>query len=667
MCEPQKFPDGCDLKNLRDAIDACIDESAAAPNAGEHLRTAVVVVHGMGEQYPMDTTRAFVDAVWTFDCTLFRKGEYRGDEIWSKPDLEPESSELRRLKTTNARHPGVPYCSRELPPKANDSVAKKGPKIDFFELHWADITAGATFDDVLHWAKELLFRLPFYGVPKRLRAIWAFAWLLTLVGTASAVYSAYVPISEFFSADERTTASEVAGVVVEKDAFPAVGHTRKADGPTGRRADDETARSFSVLQLLALASLVGSLFIARWFKSLLGRYLGDVARYVTPEPANIAIRREARKRGVTLIRKLHQKKKYQRIIVVGHSLGSVLAHDIIAMYWAEVSAKWDFKKEGQVLRAIEESELASSKLIDMVGWSATWFDPTKRRAPRRECHGLLPQVHLHRERVGDAKKPCVDDYLSSLRSFRLKQRDLYRQLAKLQQPWLVSDFVTIGSPLTYADFLLSKNECEFSDMQQAGEVMRCPPVMLEVTENSGQFTFWTEHFDTEVLDHGAAMAATRWTNIYDESPVVGCWKGDFVSGPLRHRFGPGVADYDAKIPGAFTHTRYWDRYDALSIRRAHSAGIVRRLVQKAKALNFSPKEFGRQVAYKKCAPSSHECSAPKEYEHIDVGVDEQSIDFRGHEVPHIIALRRALNLLDDPSAEEALLAEIERQIRERAI
>ncbi|TIP96430.1 MAG: hypothetical protein E5X57_38255, partial [Mesorhizobium sp.] len=39
----------------------------APGKASRKLSQAVVIVHGMGEQRPMDTLRGFVQAVWSYD------------------------------------------------------------------------------------------------------------------------------------------------------------------------------------------------------------------------------------------------------------------------------------------------------------------------------------------------------------------------------------------------------------------------------------------------------------------------------------------------------------------------------------------------------------------------------------------------------------------------
>ena len=60
---------------------------------------AVVVIHGMGEQIPMDTIKGFVDAVWQKDDAITANGLPNPTEVWSKPDARTGSLELRRITT----------------------------------------------------------------------------------------------------------------------------------------------------------------------------------------------------------------------------------------------------------------------------------------------------------------------------------------------------------------------------------------------------------------------------------------------------------------------------------------------------------------------------------------------------------------------------------------
>lgn len=68
-------------------------------------------------------------------------------------------------------------------------------------------------------------------------------------------------------------------------------------------------------------------------KPLAVNFSGYAARYLRPKPANIEHRQAIRQAGVSLIEKLHDSGRYDRIVLVGHSLGSVIAYDIVTHAW----------------------------------------------------------------------------------------------------------------------------------------------------------------------------------------------------------------------------------------------------------------------------------------------------------------------------------------------
>ena len=132
---------------------------------------AVVVIHGMGEQRPMDTIKGFVRAVWETDDAVARKDLSDPTQVWSKPDPRTGSLELRRITTRES----IP--SEEFP---------AGVRTDFYELYWADLTAGSTWDQFVAWVLGLLIR-PWRRVPPDVRLAWLALWVASLVVAALAV------------------------------------------------------------------------------------------------------------------------------------------------------------------------------------------------------------------------------------------------------------------------------------------------------------------------------------------------------------------------------------------------------------------------------------------------------------------------------------------------
>ena len=338
------------------------------------------------------------------------------------------------------------------------------PITDFYEYYWAYHMEGTQFGHVLSWLKELLLRLP-RNVPRRLLPIWVFAWVLVVVFALSS-----------------------AGMLLPAQHLPQL-------LPWGGRL---TVWAGSALLLPALQFFVL-------------RYVGDAARYLRPSPGNIAVRRQVRADGIRLLRKLHDSGKYDRIIVVGHSLGSVIAYDVLYHFWQEVNAE--------------------------IGH------------PAKPDQTALKEL----EKLGTALDAGAST--KEVERFQEAQWALWRSQRKLGNPWLISDLITLGSPLVHAEMLLAKDEAELLEQQRERELPTCPP-----QAERSKYAYLV-HYEVDgaprsahVLHHAALFACTRWTNLY--------FPGDFVGGPLAPVFGPGIADIQVSGGGlvAYTplsHTRYW--------------------------------------------------------------------------------------------------------------
>ena len=140
--------------------------------------------------------------------------------------------------------------------------------------------------------------------------------------------------------------------------------------------------------------------------------------------------------------------------------------------------------------------------------------------------------------------------------------------------WLITDLITLGSPLTHAEFLMAASKPDLEKRQQDREYPTSPPLRelldpayLEDARTAGfpvgtppkllAFPFGGNEWQ---LHHAAAYAAVRWTNIYDPAVLVAF--GDLISGPLAPVFGPAIIDRNLRAlrhrqSWSFTHTKYW--------------------------------------------------------------------------------------------------------------
>jgi hypothetical protein len=478
-----------------------LDLVAAAPPQVD--MQAVVLIHGMGEQIPMDTIKNFVDAVWQKDDAITRQGLPHPTEVWSRPDVRTGSLELRRITTRE---------SIASPPEF-----PAGVRTDFYELYWADLTAGATWDSLKAWVSGLLFR-PLSRVPPDVRPAWLVLWFGSLVVVALAVL-AVLPATLW----KETPLADLAG-----------------------------------WQWLLAAAIAITALVHRMGTSTLGR----VARYTRANPDNIAARAAVRDRGLKLLRALHDGPHYRRIIVVAHSLGTMLAQDLLSYFWAESDFARTVKEGTPEFAALCTLEHAAAQLEQAPS------DPVK------------------------------------LKAYFVAQRELRRRLAGRPAPaapnqrdprWLISDLVTFGSPLTHAEFLIAADRADLEARKAARELPQSPPFREFLDPNVLKRAQATQAMpiaisadqtrlisypvvnapDTWMLHHAAPFAAVRWTNVYDPAALV--FFGDVIGGPLARVFGPGIIDINLKqLRGGrqswtFTHTKYWALDEASRIAACRQA------------------------------------------------------------------------------------------------
>ncbi|HQZ14153.1 MAG TPA: hypothetical protein PK286_14820, partial [Devosia sp.] len=117
-----------------------------------------------------------------------------------------------------------------------------------------------------------------------------------------------------------------------------------------------------------------------------------------------------------------------------------------------------------------------------------------------------------------------------------------------------TDFITCGSPLTYAQLLMALSEDDLKRQKEGRELVTCPPtpdIKFGMTRDLRATTPDGKLRRVRTPDHAGVFAFTRWTNLYAPSKFV--FDGDFLSGPLGEVFGSGIRDVEVTA----THTSYW--------------------------------------------------------------------------------------------------------------
>lgn len=373
---------------------------------------------------------------------------------------------------SSLRRPNVPSQAWSKPDRISGDFElrrmttaenRETKRTDFFEFYWAHLMEGTTLSHVGAWVKVLVLRWP-WRVPRQLRGIW---WLLV----ALMFLAALVGLNHIFE-----------WILIPPWALKSAG----------------------IAWFVLGSFLVG----------LLVHVAGDAARYLHVAPPNIAIRRRIREAGIQLLEKLHSSEQYDRIILVGHSLGSVIGYDVLTHLWTRY----------------HDADIANSG------------NPT---AP-----ALTALEALAREAMTENFN--VDQYQTA-------QANYLSELKEAGNKWLVSDFVTLGSPLAHGSFLLGRSGTEFARKKDEREFPTCPPAFEEITvEGLKQKKFTFKSGDSWVQHHAAVFAPTRWTNLY--FPCRWTLWGDLIGGPLAPSFGRGIRDIAVKTTlrlGMLSHPLYW--------------------------------------------------------------------------------------------------------------
>lgn len=125
---------------LQTILSPGVVQEPTAARQHEGQKQAVILVHGMGEQVPMGTLRSFVESMWVRDDGIIARRPWDpkkdGNPVWWKPDVRTGSPELSRITTRAGR-------------QAGETAA--GPRTDFYELYWADLTEGNTLAQFRDW------------------------------------------------------------------------------------------------------------------------------------------------------------------------------------------------------------------------------------------------------------------------------------------------------------------------------------------------------------------------------------------------------------------------------------------------------------------------------------------------------------------------------------
>lgn len=449
----------------------------------ESKPTAVLVVHGIGQQMPMDTLRRLV-------MTVFG-GRPDGSQrkVFSKVDRESMFLDLRRLVLPAGEGRG---------------------RVDFYEVYWAPTLSGGSVAAVVKWAAKMLVARP-KGQQMR-QIVWTSRIALILLGLAAGILY-------YLFRDWSWLRYWVPLIPV----------------------------------LVAVQPIVRG-----WGRSMLTETLADASRWFAPQPRDIPERDRVRRIGLDLLAELHRPEKggeqrYGRIIVFGHSLGSVVAYDIIRL----------------AFDALRDPRAPMSEEAQR---------PVARRQPAAWNFASESQT-------------LIDT--ADVRRFQHFQSQLHEEQRAQGVPWLVTDLVTAGSPMCHARDLWSSKVATFDQRVDDNEYPICPPLGEQqhselrriangepaIVGGEARTAFYRRSTDGPLIAHEASpFASTRWTNLY--FPLKPWLGGDPVGGRVAPTMGAGIRDVAVRpsthrhsaltVPVA-AHTWYWRRDIDVTEDDAHDA------------------------------------------------------------------------------------------------
>lgn len=565
-----------------------------APSVTERKRTAVLVVHGIGSQRALETVRGVIRGLW-----LDRDNPTdRNRRIWSHPEKSGVDIDLT-VMTTN-----------EVPGSEDHR------SVDFHELYWAHLMSETKAVAVLLWLYELCRKGPIMKLG--LNGLWwAAAIFLCLMNLSFALLALRAALMFSLTSAQNLTiapfllllSSIVLGtwvalkwwavrliklllVFCAAGIVMGLGYLLLEWAVPGGGAIPDGAELIALVALPTLTALLAtylvmggqgvrafwralvvSLIVAAAFAwadqywygppfaetllkawpwglnspwsaplafgvlglylaanaAFLQPYLGDAARYFRGSPANVAVRRAIRKEAVDMLDHLHRCGRYDRIVIVAHSLGCVVAYDMLRTYFSRVC-----------------DELPP---VDQLGDDFNYIDQNKIWKPDQVA-------------TADEQKDLRRRARNALA--RIAAATVNSSQPQTAKSWLVTDFVTLGSALTHAYFLMCKGKtrddlrADFARRTTEREFPTCPPTQLG---DDGLLAFDNPLSKTKQVHHGAVFGLTRWTNIY--FPVEQIFWGDAIGGPLAPIFGRHIVDLpvstkDPSEADFFTHTAYWD-------------------------------------------------------------------------------------------------------------
>ena len=539
-------------------------------------RVAVVVIHGIGEQIPMGTMSDIVKSFLAYEETMgyispsqnyFSAPTNFADSYEVQKWIVKENDCYRHLNPPqealgfddNLRDPHVPIESHDGK-KCEDY---KRPMTDFYELYWAPMMNDNKFSHVFPWMTKLLLNK---GKDSRVNGLIALLFAVIFgvlvipsfimwrvpdflipvdVVNGLAVFKKYILLlmslltfsffvflflwllGLLFSKIKSIYKTGLAFVISAPFGYWAFIYMSSFD----IEAYNQNRLIFSLF-----VGLIVTAFLFKTTGDLLKKFLADAARYYDPLPTNVENRERIRKLGVKLLENLSDADKYDRVVVLSHSLGSAVGYDILRLYWAKHCKYYTIK--GADSKGALQFELGAEELEKYAG------KDNEMKVKERSVINVKYQK-------------LQSEYFKSLQDSKAKD-------IGTRKPWLVSDFISVGSPLSKLRLFSAEGDKKLEwERRNERTILTNPPMKDYATKEY----YYKVGGDSYKFHHGALFAFTRWTNIFHS--------GDWIGGDIDSINGKGTKniklDYSKKVDEGWIsycfnkmksltplmHTEYW--------------------------------------------------------------------------------------------------------------
>ncbi len=465
-------------------------------------------------------------------------------------------------------------------------VQERAAVTEFYEFYWAPRYRTTTLSHVTGWLIPLVLRpLGTFSTPRLRGPRGVVRWLpvvvlavalLAMAGLATVDAPAWVSVIVLTIG---VLAAMIIGTFLGLVAAVKVIALCILAGVVG---------SVLVWGVESISSVVGAaatsavaLAIGTWIASRITRSLGDAARYLgSDNPDNVEESEVIRTRVLQLLEDLRDARdpdtgrpRYDRVVLVGHSLGSVIAYDAVRLLWSR-----SYRELVLPAKAATDTASCGVRKVESIGVRLRSRSAGDQLEPGPMASAAEPMG----ENRDEPPSVSVDEWFAAQRSAGLVVADA--QNTNGSKRWIVSDLITLGSPLTYADAFMASSEADLADRFTERSLAADPPLPQVVRRAAGHpFRLWIPGpgGGSTRWHHAAPFATVRWTNAWFEHDIVG--------GPVGPHFGPGIRDVSlggtkwmAGMAFAYPHSSYWvaSRHSLVRAGSEVSRAILRHAIQR---------------------------------------------------------------------------------------